>query len=337
MEKMNTELETVKKIVDSLGATKDDFLNHLQLVLHAHLRNQTWQDCLTIVERKADGTVCAKYVPGDVLDGYAKILFKFLRKKTHNGHELDSYLTDGIVDIVTTEFNDHYTKHTDDISKPILAYLFKNQTFANQLKATIIGMQDDAIPSAIKNHIANTVMHQIESSLNTNVTSQASEVITTVTGKIVATATAAPISKSIIMILIKNMSVFLKGTVAKIFASTAFKTMFAAAMKKLVAVKIIGALIALLGITSSAIPIWFILLPIIAAFIYYEVATLPEKIADKVSNNVKSELSGEFQKINENIATNILKSITMTSINTIASGIAKDTIVKNLLNNIKAA
>ena len=60
------------------------------------------------------------------------------------------------------------------------------------------------------------------------------------------------------------------------------------------------------------------------AFIAYQVASLPDKMGDKVSVAVRGELSGNFDKMNSDVVNEIMKSFTSDALKTLAEDIASD-------------
>jgi hypothetical protein len=67
-----------------------------------------------------------------------------------------------------------------------------------------------------------------------------------------------------------------------------------------------------------------VLLPLIAAFIAYEVVTFPAHLADKVSTNVAVELGLNFEQVNERILQQIVGQFTTTGVLEVGKLLAKD-------------
>lgn len=74
--------------------------------------------------------------------------------------------------------------------------------------------------------------------------------------------------------------------------------------------------------------------PLFAAFIVFEVASLPEKMGRKVSSAVKAELDGEFKNINTSIANHLMSSMSTSIVSTLAPDIAKDDSIKEMFNHL---
>lgn len=323
-------MSAVDEIVKSLGEKKFSFLNTVETSINTYISNKSWQDCLTIVLRYSNGNISSTWYPSEVMEGYTPRFIAFLRKKSYNGYTVDSVLTDGVVDLVTSKFSSFYKNNSDCISKPLLEQLLGDHVFVEQLSKQVVEISNGTLPSVIKSQMASFIIHNLESSINVNIT----HMIATSTTQIMAAAATLPISKAMVAVMAKSMGVFMKAAIAKVLASTAMKTMMMTAVKKIVAAKIIAGLLALVGTHLGGMSVAWVVAPLLAAFIAYEVAHLPEKMGKKVSEAVVAELSGEFEKINKNVVQQILASFSTSVISSLATDIANDEEVKELLRNM---
>ena len=327
-------MNTTDEIVKLLGDKKQAFLNDVEKSIDSYLSSKSWKDCLTIVLRRSDGSIYSTWYPSEVMNGYTPRFIAFLRKKKYNGYTVDSYLTDAIVKLVTDKFSKFYKDNTQNISKPILNQLLKDHVFVNQLSKQIIEMTNAPLPAAIKGKMVETIVHNLEQTMNTNIASSCGHAIEVATTHIIAVATAIPISKAMLAVMAKSMAVYMKGAIAKVLASTAMKTMMMTTVKKIVAGKMVATLMTLVGAHLGGVSVGWIVAPLLAAFIAYEVASLPEKMGRKVSSAVKAELDGEFKNINTSIANHLVSSMSTSIVSTLASDIAKDDSIKEMLNHL---
>lgn len=90
----------------------------------------------------------------------------------------------------------------------------------------------------------------------------------------------------------------------------------------------------LVGAHLGGASVEWIVSPFIAAFIVYEVASLPEKMGREVSSAVKAELDGKFKNINTSIANHLVSSMSTSIVSSLASDIAKDDSIKEMLNHL---
>lgn len=125
------------------------------------------------------------------------------------------------------------------------------------------------------------------------------------------------VGKKVLLVVAKTASstagkvLIVKGiqlAVAKLMASAAFRSALVAVIKKvgigiLVKTAIGKALLVLLAALGLAkIPVAWIILPAIAAFITYEYKTFPSKLADKLPPRIVQDLRERFDEINLSIS-----------------------------------
>lgn len=327
--------QTIQQMVEALGQKKYSFLSSLESDIKSYIARQSPSQCMTLVSRCSDGSVMNRWYPKEILDGYAERLYAFLKKKPCNGYTIDSALTDEVVDIVTKRYQTFYKDNASVLTKPVLEHLMSNKTFSEQLAKQIIESTNSPIPAYVRSQMVQAVVHYLEDSVQTNIIQHSAQSIQHITAGIIGVATAIPISKTVATALMSHMAVFLKGAVAKVLASSAVKTMLVGAVKKLVIAKIFAFFAGLLAPVLGSAAIWWLIVPALAAFIAYEIKNLPQKMSEKISVAVKNELSGEFDKINEQIASNILSGLSTSALITLCNDIAADIDVNELLNAIK--
>lgn len=330
----NTEL--IKNINTELGRHKDDFLNEIQSKIYNYIDSRSCAQCLSIVERKISSLT---WYPSEVLQGYTPRFIAFIRKKRYKGNELDSALTDAVVNIVVTTYNKYIQTQSGYIVKPILEDALNNRIIINSIAKKAVDTWQSNFPQYLKQKLMAELVHRIEDSISTNIVHASSQAVSTAATKVIAGVTAAaaaiPISKSMAALLAKHMAILLKGIVAKILASAAFKTMIATLVKKFVAFKILSVIISSIGAKLAGISIGYILAPLIVAFIAYEAYTLPRKMAKDISESVVDELSKEFENMNNQISTNIVAELGTSAITAYISDIVNDDTMKEFIDTIK--
>ena len=324
---MNKEI-LIREIDQLLAKDKVKFLNNLKADIYNYVSNRSCAECLTIVE---NGYL---WEPSDALDGYIPRFISFIRGRKYNGKELDSALTERIVSITTSSYNEHVQIHSTAIVKPVLEELLNNKVVIESLAAQIVDKWKGTISVVLRKKLVAILVHKIEESIGDNIVHASSSAVTTICSKVVAVAVSIPISKSIAILLAKNMAIMLKGVIAKVLASATFKTMMATMVKKFVAAKIIAIVISLIGAKMAGISIGWVLAPLIIAFIAYEINTLPRKMAEKISTAVVEELSGKFTSLNHNVSTSIASEIGSAALITYLSDVANDTSMRDILNQV---
>lgn len=331
------EKKIIDNIVESLGNEKNNFLNNVENKVRKYIEAKSIKECLTFVERNTDGSVYVHWYPSEIGSGYVKCLVAFCRKKTYRGKELDSALTDGVVQQVTEEFNNFYSEKSEILSKHLLPVLFNDKVFLKVFTSHLAESLNKTLPASAKSKLMGLLTQKLEDSFNTHIINLTGHSISSLATKVVASASAIPISHALAMLILKTFAVTLKGVIAKVLASAAVKSMIMAAVKKIAAAKILTVIIALvgskLGITTGA-AVAFVLIPLIIAFIGYEFYTLPKKLAEKVSVEIRNELSSSYNTINRNVIGSIISDIAKTGAQTFALQLSQELEMKEIMNTL---
>lgn len=329
--------KTIAEIINKLGAKKGAFLAEVESSIKYEIENCSINECLTLVERRSDGSIKETWYPSDVMCGYIPRLTAFLRKKQYKGYTIDSALTDKVVANVTRKFNEFYSQNNEVLAKPLLDALITDKVFLNSFAKQITETTNGTLPAAVKSQLTTLLVHKLEGTLNTNIVNVSANAVATLTTKVVAAAAAIPISKSLTILMLKHFAIFLKGAIAKVLASAAMKSLIAASVKKIAAAKILAALIALvgskLGLSAGAAVAW-IIAPLIAAFIAHEVYTLPKKLGKKVSVEIRSELDGKFKEINTNVISQIVNDLLITGAGAFVGDVVKEPEMKDTIQSL---
>lgn len=244
---------------------------------------------------------------------YAGALIAFCRGKEYSGYGVDSGVTPRVVTAVETCLLDFYTseavgtavadavlREIQDraaVSTAVREELAENREWLQRELSTLANF-DTATSMAV--HLADTTAQQVHHFFQTAVGKQ----IILVIGKMMATSTGK-------LLVVKTVQI----AVAKVMASAALKTALLATIKKvgigLLIKTVIGkALIALLAVVGLAhVPVMWIILPLLAAFLAYEYHHFPGKLAEQVPDEVVQVIDARFGELNDTIARNIMDSL----------------------------
>ena len=301
--------KTIAQIVQELDASKDDFLDNTQQKIASWIKSQSVANCLTFVLRNNAGGIHQILEPAASLI-YAKCLLAFLREQKFEKHEVDSLLTDGVVNMVIGEFEQLYEANQERIGNKVLAALLRDDVFRNGLSTQIVNSFSGTLPEILKRKAMTVVLQKMDSAIGHSVENTVSKGSIT----LIKQTIAAPIGHKLAYLLIKILATNLKVIIAKFLASAAFKAAITAAIKKLVVAVVLSAMIkfiaAKLGISAAGAYALF-LIPLIATYLAYEAYSLPENLAKKISEQIKTTLASEYGAINQDIASNIVNNIMM--------------------------
>lgn len=330
------EKNLLESLINNLDEEKYEFLDSVETKINTHISSRGFKECLTFVERGSSGIVLKTWKLEASVD-YIRCLTAFCSGSRFKGNDLDSYLTDGVVGIVTKEFESFYEKNSEEIAPTLSQLIIEDKIFLSSLTDQIIECTNSEIPSVIKAKIAGILIHKLDEAFNANIASSAAQVVSLTTTKIVTAAVSMPIAQYAAAIILKYLVVHLKIIITKVLASTAMKTMIASIVKKFAAGALIAGIAKLvgakLGIGTGAALFW-VLIPILAAYITYEAYKLPENLGKKVSSKIRLELSGDFTRINRSILEEAISHITGAGLSGLASDIAQEPEIKEAISTI---
>jgi hypothetical protein len=298
---MNKE-QTFEEIVDTLNQQKNDFLSALESSIKIHIKQKSTPECLTLVSRDSNGRTLFWY-PKEGMP-YVQRLIAFMRGKKHQGKDIDSALTDEVVELVSKQFNTLYMDNqeliTTNFSQALLDHVQVQEAFRNLLSNTKALRYAS---SAIKSKVINLLFGSLKSQTY-DVAGVVAAKAAAGTGAALSVAVSIPIVKSLLSKLTMLLASKLQVLLVKMLAIPAVKKIVMVIAKKFVIATLAGSLIKLIvvktGLSVGAV-FALILLPIIAVILAHEWATFPEKLAQEVSEGVRGEVNQQYNKINLSI------------------------------------
>lgn len=326
--------QLVNDLTVKFNDKKDDFLIDVQSAVKGYISNQG-AGCLTLVERKRNGGTERWALSAH--PGYALRLIAFCRGKKYKGNEIDSGLTAPMIGIVTRQFEKLYETNDEEIAQAIMTYIIQDKVLSKSLIDTVINSTAAGkISAEIKAKMAALILSQVKDALQVAI---AKGSLVTV-GKAVAAVASKPIAAKLAMMLVKFISLHLKAVIAKVLASAAIKTLIAAAVKKFLLAALVAALVkaiaAKFGISAGAAFLW-VLIPVIVAYIAYEIVTFPGHLGDKVSERLGEDLSDKFTNINEDVFDRVVSEVLDNGLGAIIEQFAQSNEVQNMIGELAAS
>lgn len=231
---------------------------------------------------------------------YAKSLLAFIANRKVAGCSIDSYLTPLTTKVVEDQFVAFYSD--EQRIKEVLSGIEKRLSEIREEYIAHSPLYD------------NLDLEKIMELREQN--AQASETAKSVLGRL-ATETmvkafrqvAAILGKASYKAVILNMgkAIFSSGIVSfvkPIVLSVLAKIGLAAIAKSAVA-KALALLIGI-GSVAASVPAAYVLLPVVAAFLTYEIYTLPKKLAFKLPHEISRKLEADFVEINQSITAELV-------------------------------
>lgn len=250
-----------------------------------------------------------RYAPAWDLDDapdYAKAVWCFVREKPMNGAQLDSAITQDIVDAieeaVTKTFN------SDKAASVVADTLARAGASAGAVRKE---MRNDAawVSREIVALSGVSPAAAVSDQISDIAAQQASDLLNTTAGKAllatIAQVAASTVGKVVIMKMIQTSAIAItKSTAAKAAVGAALKKVGIVLIVKAVIVKAVAAMAP--GLLTIKIPIFWILAPIVAFFVHHEMKNMPSKLAEKVPPQVGARIEASFPEMARSFAQMLL-------------------------------
>ncbi len=267
----------------------------------------------TLTFRLMEGEIERRVIAPSASEDYVRSLIAFTRGKTYLDRTVDSAVTPRTMEAVSEAVLRFYASEAisgviaqsimDQIERSEVAnhaareltaenarWLKKELVIATHLQGahSIAGQAVDAAAGAVQQFFHTAV--------GANILAVLAKVMSTAGGKLMVT---------------KGLQL----AVGKVMASAAAKTMIVSVIKKVgigVLLKtVIGKAVvgAFAAVGLAHVPLVWILLPLIAAFLVYEYQSFPSKLADKVPAEVERVLLGEFDTLNRSVSEAIVVAV----------------------------
>jgi hypothetical protein len=150
----------------ALRARKNAFLDQTADRIDRYIVS-TGKNCIAVVERKADGSIRCTWDFSDDMDDLCKVIYLFMRKKrAKSGCELDSALTDPIIEIVREEYEEFYQSESENISKGVLTALATDEIKLTKFVDRISAIALQKMSKEAKKQVVRLVVHEIKESIS---------------------------------------------------------------------------------------------------------------------------------------------------------------------------
>lgn len=288
--------ELVTAIRDGLVAemSGDIYSQVHSAVKHSALKCKA-SDVMTFVSENG-----RKYKPEADID-YAKALYHFVRQKPFNGSELDSGITEQIMSSVEGAV---VKVLNSDKAKTAIVGSVTGSSVQGDLRTEL---KDDAkwFSNEMLTAAGVAPVGLVVDNITELMAQSSAEVVNSAAGKtIIASILGAATTTAGKAVITKLIAI----TTTKIAGSTVLKATVMGTLKKLgiaflikaVVVKVLA--VAFPALVSMKIPLFWVLVPIIGAFLVREMLHLPKKLSEKLPNTVASEVRDNFPEIAEKFA-----------------------------------
>lgn len=322
------------EVLRSLNKRKSTFLDNVESSVRIYIES-TGKQCIAVVEKAPNGGAILKTWQvhlDDDLGDFCKVLYKFVRKKQYNGHDLDSALTEPISNQVEKAYQEFYKSESEAISSGMLVMLAADDLKLISFVDRITDIALDQFSKQVKKQVVHMVVHQVKESVNQGTLHTVGHHI----GHLAATTAGTQVAVIVAHLLLKLLAANIAHIVAKLLASAFLKKLLAILIKKFVLAAVTAAVLQFLathvGIAAGGSTVMWIVMPLLIAYIGYKITTFPKKLGEKVSKNIRQELESKFESTNQTILEKIFESVF--GGNELVREIAKDEQFQNILRKL---
>lgn len=324
------------EVAEILNGQRDVIIADVKAAVTKDISGKSPGNCLTLVQRSFDGEV-VDTLPMAASKRYAAALFAFVRKSNFEGKNLDSALTDPTAQLVADIFMTRIGERADEIAKRLIPLLISNQRFVEGLSTAMLSSYSGTIPQHLQRKITSALTTKLTSALAQSVDATTAATVKASVAKAAAASVSSPIATKVSLAVLKSLSVALKPIIVKLLGSAALKAAIASKIKVVVFGAILGAFIKLIGIKlglTAGTAYFIFLLPIIVAWIAYEVSHFPGKLAEKVAEGIAADLAGNFAETTQSLSDTIVERVLVDGTGLIAAQLLNDDALIELIQEI---
>jgi hypothetical protein len=316
-----------------LNQRKENFLDDVETDVKIYIKS-TGKQCIAMVEKASDSGIILKTWEvhlNDDLGDFCKVLYKFVRKEQYHGHDLDSALTEPIVNLVETAYQDFYQSESEAISMGMLVMLAADEVNLCSFIDRIADIALQQFSKQVRKQVVHMLMHQIKESVNQGTLNSVGQHA----GHLAVTTAGTQVATIVAHLLLKLLAANIAHVVAKLLASAFLKKVLAILIKKFVLAAVTTAVVQFLathiGAAVGGSTIMWIVMPVLVAYIGRQIAKFPETLSVKVSASIRKELDGRFEPTNQTILEKVFH--TIFGGNELVQAIAMDEEFRNMLRN----
>ncbi|KAH8651960.1 hypothetical protein BGZ60DRAFT_420549 [Tricladium varicosporioides] len=332
---MSTEYNArLEEALKKLDGNRGPFIAAVKRRVFESISHESRRNCTAIRAHSSNG----RTIDWDITDTdeYVKRFVKFVKKndsdRVYHGEQLDSYLTDGIVEIVCDEYKKYINNNIEEVGNALRSMMAKDQAIIGDLKVQLVmTLKNSTTPltNIAVNHLAEAILQSLD------ITGETAAVI----GHNIATFMGTAAGKQVAIVIAHAMSgpigVEIAHAVGTFLASAAGKKLLIMIVKKMAAKAVITAvapfLAAAFGVSIAGPLIWWIVLPMIAVWMAIEIHDFPIDLAKKVSEEIENTLENETGKMNRSVVNDIFKELTKAGAKDLAKALVGNPAVKEAM------
>lgn len=270
--------------VQSLASQKPEFIADCKSEVHDYIQRQQRRECVAIVEKDDSGATLCKHRPSS--DDYLEVLVRFCCRKSFNGHELDSALSEPVVAIVCDCYARLIQRNAAEVERCLRQAIMQDRLMLQETVKLAGGKLAGMGLGKLQGAIAHLAHEAATSQLGAQVGHGVVAIAGTTAGQVMA------------KMLVKAVATHCHGILVQVASSALVKKMVLVAAKKFILVGvtafIVQALAAKFGIAATASVVPVIGWAALGIFMLAKLDGLPQEMAEKVSSGVGDMLADNY-------------------------------------------
>ncbi|KAG7286724.1 hypothetical protein NEMBOFW57_009036 [Staphylotrichum longicolle] len=278
--------------VQSLASQKPEFIANCKSEVYDYIQRQQRRECVAIVEKDDSGATLCRHRPSS--DDYLEVLVRFCCRKSFNGHELDSALSEPVVAIVCDCYARLIQRNAAEVERCLRQAIMQDRLVLQEtvklaggkLAGMGLGKLQGAIAHLAHELVARVAHEAASSQLGAQVGHGVVAIAGTTAGQVMA------------KMLVKAVATHCHGILVQVASSALVKKMVLVAAKKFILVGvtafIVQALAAKFGIAATASVVPVIGWAALGIFMLAKLDGLPQEMAEKVSSGVGDMLADNY-------------------------------------------
>ncbi|KAF3921862.1 hypothetical protein AA313_de0208651 [Arthrobotrys entomopaga] len=293
--------------IDYLVTQKPAFVSACRSRVYNYIERQDRRYLVQIVEKNAYGP--NRHRTHHVgIDSYIAVLACFCTEETYNGHDLDSVLTEPIVDIVCNCYCELVNKNSDHINRYLKQKITENEIVLQETLKIVMKELSAKGLKFTQGHLAHLIHEIVTDTTHSAAQSQLGITI----GHSITAAAGTTAGQILVKLLFKAIAHHVVTITAHITSNTVVTMAAKAAAKKVVMATVTGAVVNMLatkfGIASAATALHVIGWAILGGYLSIKLINLPEDMAEKVSDGVQNTLNNTYRSCITEILDSLAKS-----------------------------
>lgn len=277
----------IEPIVDSLDDKKWEFIAQCRRDIEAEVASRG-RRCLSIRE-------VGVRVHAPALDNYMKVLWKFYRRETYHGHQLESVLADPISELVANNYSQFLEDNKPDIEAQLKKAVIEHLDISSALEEILHDELKKRGIKHIQHEAADAFVSACSIAIHSQVMTTASTTISSAVTNSVGTAVGASIAHALAVALHHAIA----AAIVHVAHSAAIKIVLKTAIAHCVGAIVTAVVVKMVATHMATASVGAFLGPLAwgigGSIVFYKIMTIPETLGEKLGDALAANLGGDFR------------------------------------------